>query len=102
MEINSLSTHSFSNVNKAARSENVPESAERETAPDGDDLGSSAKVSVNKSQYGNEAKFAHQVFNKLNQSTVSNLNGIKSKISQGSYQNGGVNQAVISGLKNSL
>lgn len=105
MEVNSINSNFVNgniNINKTGKSENVPESTEKELVPDSDDFAPSTRVSVDKTQYGNETQFAHQVYNKIKQSSINDLSAIKTKMQNGSYLNDEVNKAVISGLINSL
>ncbi len=106
MEVNNINNKDLVNnkirTNKAGRSENVPESAEKETLPDGDEKSLSDKVSIDKSKYGNELHFAQQVLNKAKQSSIRSLTDIKNKIDQGAYQSEKVNKLVSEHIKNSL
>ena len=94
---NFISSHI--NVSRSAKSENVPESSEKESVPDSDDFSSSQdKVSVNASSYGNEANFAHQVYNKISQTSINDLTTIKGKIDQNAYNSSDINQAVSASI----
>lgn len=106
MEVNNINNKDLVNnkirTNKTGKSENVPESAEKETLPDGDEKSLSDKVSVDTSKYGNELQFAHRVFNKVKQSDIRNLTDIKAKIDQGAYNSEKVTKLVSEHINNAL
>lgn len=106
MEVNNIGNNDLVNKNirsnKAGKSEGASKTSGKKSVQENNDQTISDHITIDKSRYGDEIEFAHQVFNKLQQTSIRKLTDIKENIEKGVYQNKNVDQSVSSQVKNSL